>query len=158
MPLRPRFCSAWCVLLAVLAFWCSAAALAAQEPPAGRRLGSQSGDRMSLSEKAVLGALSWLARHQAPDGSWSIEGFSRQCKDEKCSGPGEARADTAATALGLLPFLAAGQTHATKGPYQKTAYKGLYYLMMHQKANGDLGGDDRQGMYGHGMEIGRAHV
>ena len=30
----------------------------------------------------------------------------------------------AATALGVLPFLAAGQTHETKGPFQKTVYEG----------------------------------
>jgi len=152
MPFQLRLRSGWCVLVPALMLCCWATLLPAEEPtPRTRRSGSQSGDRMSLSERAALGALDWLARHQAPDGSWSIEGFSRQCKGEKCSGPGETPADTAATALGVLPFLAAGQTHTGKGPYQKTVYRSLYYLMAQQKEDGNLGGDCRQPMYAHGM-------
>jgi len=152
MPSQSRLRSIWCVLLAVLALWSWAAMLPAEEPaPRSRGLGSQSGDLTSLSEKPIADALGWLSRHQAPDGSWSIEGFSRQCKGEKCSGPGEAHDDMAATALGVLPFLAAGQTHTTKGPYQKTVYRGLYCLMAQQGEDGSLGGDSRQPMYAHGM-------
>ena len=40
--------------------------------------------------------------------------------------------------MALLPFLAAGQTHLTKGPYQKNIQAGLYWLTAHQKNDGDL--------------------
>ena len=38
--------------------------------------------------------------------------------------PGPAEADAGATAMGLLPFLAAGQTHKTKGPYRANIANG----------------------------------
>ena len=62
--------------------------------------------------------------------------------------------DAAGTALGLLPFLAAGQTHETKGPYRKTIYDGLYWLMRNQKRWGDLSGAEKPeaaSMYAHGL-------
>ena len=102
------------------------------------------------SERAVAAALNWLARHQNPDGSWSLDGFPQLCKGATCSGPGNAHSDSAATAMALLPFLAAGQTHQTaKSPYRRTVETGLRWLIVHQKQNGDL----RNGanMYTHGL-------
>ena len=56
--------------------------------------------------------------------------------------------EPAATALALLPFLGAGQTHKT-GRYRKTIYAGVAYLIKNQKPDGDL----RMGqtMYAHGL-------
>ena len=46
----------------------------------------------------------------------------------------------AATPLALLPFLAAGQTHKTTGPYRKTIARGLVWLLRKQKADGSFEG------------------
>ncbi len=104
-------------------------------------------------ERAVGAALNWLARHQNPDGSWSLSKYRTQCKDPTCTGTGTADADAGATALGLLPFLAAGQTHMPKdkGPYRNHVYRGLYWLMRGQTENGDLAGNAPQKMYSQGL-------
>ena len=54
-------------------------------------------------------------------------------------------------ALGLLPFLAAGQTHNSPGPFQKTVFGGVYWLLNHQRPDGDLSADAPQQMYSHGV-------
>jgi hypothetical protein len=52
----------------------------------------------------------------------------------------------------LLPFLASGQTHLTKGPYQVTVTKGLQYLVRIQKQpSGALAPNDGHEMYEHGL-------
>jgi len=101
------------------------------------------------SERAVAAALYWLARHQSPDGHWSLN-HTPMCKSGLCSGPGNHNSDGAATALGLLPFLAAGQTHESKGPYQKNILAGINHLIKHQKKTGDLSISGSQ-MYAHGL-------
>ncbi len=105
------------------------------------------------SERAVAAALNWIARHQSADGSWGIESFTKQCKGGQCGGAGNHKSDSAATALGLLPFLAAGQTHQSKGPYQTKINGAVQWLISHQKPDGDLsfgaGGNSR--MYSHGL-------
>jgi hypothetical protein len=101
------------------------------------------------SERAVAAALNWFARHQNPDGSWGLSGFNLRCQGEPCSGSGNAKSDSAATAMALLPFLAAGQTHHTKGPYRNTIRGGLDWLIKHQKQNGDL--QNGSNMYTHGL-------
>ncbi len=82
------------------------------------------------------------------------------CKDKSCTGPGTEETLTGATAMGLLPYLAAGQTHVTNGPFQKNISAGIYWLIAHQKANGDLSitGVDKKDqpqphcwMYSHGL-------
>jgi hypothetical protein len=62
------------------------------------------------------------------------------------------RAEIAATALGLLPFLGAGQTHM-QGKYKKNVQAGLYFLVNKMKV-GPNGGDlgyEQGNMYGHGL-------
>jgi hypothetical protein len=122
----------------------------------GRGSGSRkallgSGGGTKQSERAVAAALNWLARHQLMDGSWSLTAYRNRCnKDGTCTGPARVgEHPSAATALGLLPFLAAGQTHETKGPYRKNIAAGIRYLIANQKADGDLtmGGQ----MYDHGL-------
>ena len=121
----------------------------------GRGSGSRkallgSGGGTKQSERAVAAALNWLARHQSPDGSWSLNGYTVRCKDPSCAGGAEAGdRSAAATALALLPFFAAGQTHESDGPYKKTIYAGIAYLIKNQKQDGDL----RMGgaMYDHGL-------
>jgi hypothetical protein len=102
------------------------------------------------SERAVAAALNWFARHQNPDGSWGLASFSQRCQGDACSGGGDSpSADSAATAMALLPFLAAGQTNHTKGPYRRTVQTGLDWLIRNQKQNGDLRGGSN--MYAHGL-------
>ncbi|HEX3658399.1 MAG TPA: prenyltransferase/squalene oxidase repeat-containing protein [Pirellulales bacterium] len=104
------------------------------------------------SERAVAAALNWFARHQGDDGGWSLGEYTRQCKDSTCTGAGKIKSDPAATAFAMLPFLAAGQTHLSKGPYQKTIYGGLFWLVKHQDpATGSLGKGTGSEMYTHGL-------
>jgi hypothetical protein len=99
------------------------------------------------SEQAVKRALQWLKRHQHPDGSWNFFHLGGGCN---CSGHGSmAEARIGATAIALLPFLGAGNTHMA-GNYKAEVQKGLYFLLNMQKANGSLwekGGT----MYSHGL-------
>lgn len=121
----------------------------------GRGSGSRkamlaSGGGTRQSERAVAGALNWIARHQLSNGSWSVSNFKSRCKDGSCTGPGAVGdRPAAATALALLPFLAAGQTHESKGPYKKVIAAGVHFLVANQAPNGDLrmGGQ----MYDHGL-------
>jgi hypothetical protein len=103
------------------------------------------------TERAVAAAINWIARHQNPDGSWSLQQYVKLCKDRGCTGPGNVSSDAAATAFGLLPFLAAGQTHKTKGPYQKNIQAGIAWLVNHQKPDGSLAAGSDQVMYTHGL-------
>lgn len=103
------------------------------------------------TERAVQGGLFWLARHQNADGSWSLHQFASREGRCNCTGAGKEKSDAAATAMALLPYLAAGQTHETKGPFQKTVYSGLDWLMKNQKPDGDLSAGAGQKMYTHGL-------
>ncbi len=104
------------------------------------------------SERAVAAALNWLARHQDPaNGNWSLTNYKKWCKDGTCTGGAQAESDAGATAMALLPFLAAGQTHKSKGPYRKNIYAGLYWLIKNQKTDGDLSAGSPQKMYTHGL-------
>jgi hypothetical protein len=100
----------------------------------------------SVGERAVGGGLHWLARHQLGNGNWSIQ---QTCKG--CNGSGATKADAAATALALLPFLGAGQTHKVKGPYQRQVSRGITWLIRQQGRDGDLSGGAAQPMYSHGL-------
>ena len=102
------------------------------------------------SERAGGAALNWIARHQTSYGKWSLD-FRSQCKNGVCTGTGAVRSDEAATALALLPFLAAGQTHKSKGPYKETITKGLAWLVKQQNAEGFLAGNSEQPMYAQGL-------
>ncbi|MGA2063870.1 MAG: prenyltransferase/squalene oxidase repeat-containing protein [Thermoguttaceae bacterium] len=103
------------------------------------------------TERAVTGALIWLANHQMADGSWNLQKYTSRCKDGTCTGPGMVTADAGATAMGLLPFLAAGHTHKTKGPYRENIAAGVNWLIKHQEANGNLAKNCVQPMYSHGL-------
>jgi hypothetical protein len=102
------------------------------------------------SDRAVGAGLDWLARHQTTSGHWSLD-FHHQCRGGACSGASSIRADAAATAMALLPFLGAGQTHKSKGPYQQTISKGLAWLISRQGVDGNLADGAERPMYAHGL-------
>jgi hypothetical protein len=98
------------------------------------------------SEKAVQRALKWFQRHQSPDGSWSFQPLQNRCP---CGNPGSLdTATNGATAMALLPFLGAGNTHR-EGEYQREVQAGLYYLLNRQQPNGSF--IDAGNMYSHGL-------
>jgi hypothetical protein len=101
--------------------------------------------------RPVPAALYWLARHQMPEGNWSLIDYRRMCKDKSCTGAAAIESLSAATALGLLPFLAADQKQSKNGPYRKVIDAGLKWLLNHQKADGDLSAGAASQMYSHGL-------
>jgi hypothetical protein len=106
------------------------------------------------TERAVTAALVWLKNHQDyATGKWSLKTYVAQCKpgDRSCTGTSDIPADAGATAMGLLPFLAAGQTHKSKGPYKDTVYKGIAWLIKNQQPDGNLAKGAQQPMYSHGL-------
>jgi len=110
-------------------------------------VGHQGGTKQT--EQAVHAGLDWLMRHQYSDGHWSLHQFP--CRQGRCTGEGKARYDMAATAFGLLPYLAAGYTHQS-GPYQKQVAAGLKWMLAHQDQNsGSLAADVGNNMYVHGL-------
>ncbi len=102
------------------------------------------------SQRAVAMGLQWLKKHQASDGHWSMDNYHKHSPGCDCRTPIEQEVqenDTAATALGLLPFLGAGHTHLKPTPYRDTVAASLQYLMRRFDQQGDLGGT----MYGHAL-------
>ena len=83
------------------------------------------------TEAAVIKALQWLKRNQAPDGSW---------------GPNK----TAMTGLGLLTFLAHGETTSSE-EYGQTVEKAIRFLVSQQDADGRFCKIDQPGSYAHGI-------
>ena len=101
------------------------------------------------SERAVERALAWLAVHQLSDGSWNFHHHRGECRG-RCRDEGSDRSTTAATALALLPFLGAGNTHQS-GPYQEQVTQGVTYLLERGSLT-SRGLDLQEGtMYGHGL-------
>ena len=105
----------------------------------------------SATEAAVARGLEWLARHQEPAGHWSLHKFNAHpgCT---CQNPGQSITDAGATALALLPFLGAGQTHIA-GMYKDEVRAGLDFLLDNQAPDGDLstGARGNTRLYTHGQ-------
>jgi len=111
----------------------------------------------AASEAAVTEALKWFALHQAPNGSWTLA-HNLICRNQ-CGDPGDERhiaAINGATALALLPFLGAGQTHYD-GEFKNVVRRGLLYLIQNGKPGTKMGMpvldfSERSGnMYSHGL-------
>jgi hypothetical protein len=79
------------------------------------------------TERAVALGLEWLKRQQSSDGSWSLAGPYSE------GGVNENR--PAATAMALLAFMGAGNTHKG-GNYQNNVARGLDYLLSIQDDDG----------------------
>ncbi len=83
----------------------------------------------STTEASVQKGLEWLARNQQRDGSWSLAGpfsggVSRDLDNE-----------TSATAMALLAFQGAGNTHQ-EGRFKKNVIKGWKWLLEQQDGSG----------------------
>jgi len=119
-----------------------------RDPRIRRRVVEKAGGT-SATEAAVARALIFLSRHQHEDGSWSLREFHKApgC-DGTCRGQGRTSSRVAATALSLLPFLGAGQTHE-RGEYTEEIRQGLQWLIAHQREDGSL--EDGGQMYAHGQ-------
>lgn len=110
----------------------------------------QIGDGSLVFESRIQLALKWLADHQNGDGSWSFDHGSGPCQG-RCSGGGTFKnGRIAATALALLPFMDAGQTHK-HGDFQQAVRRGLRFLVAHQQVkDGASSLEDRDtGLYAH---------
>lgn len=103
------------------------------------------------AEAAVTAALVWLARHQQPDGRWSLVDFEHQCSAGRCGGAGDIRSDAAATALALLPFLLAHDAVSSSARGQEAVVRGVRWLLERQRPDGDLSAEGDQRMYTHAV-------
>ena len=66
--------------------------------------------------------------------------------------PAKPRPATAATAMGLLPFLAAGKRTKAADPYKSDIYNGCYWMLKTQGIDGNLfGPGNGHEMYSHGI-------
>ncbi len=104
------------------------------------------------TERAVELGLDFLARHQSPDGSWSLHNFAAGRAGYERAGQAQMQSDSAGTGLALLAFLGAGYTH-TDGKYRLVVGRGLDHLVRTQKPDGDLfsGGSQYCWLYSHGI-------
>ncbi|MDC3378906.1 terpene cyclase/mutase family protein [Planctomycetota bacterium] len=143
-----------------------AEALAIQGPSGAGPLGQRTDKRTlrreggsAKTEGAVVAALDWLRRHQAPDGRWDADGWSGQCEGERCAGPGHDtprpqdhdKHDVGVTALAVLAFLGNGHTHRF-GVYKDTVQAALRWLRSQQAESGALGRSARRHwMYDHAV-------
>ncbi len=80
------------------------------------------------TEEAIDRGLAFLARYQAPDGGWSLQGFPEDA---------QLATDTAATALAVIAFQGAGYSHR-EHQYKDAVRAGLEFLTKSQQENGDL--------------------
>jgi hypothetical protein len=109
------------------------------------------------SEAAVAKALKWIAKHQMPNGAWTFQ--HTLVRRDSGGDPGDAsraKAFNGATALALLPFLGAGQTHMA-GEYKDVVRRGLLFLVSNGKPK-VIGGaptlsffEDGGTLYSHGL-------
>lgn len=125
-----------------------------QRMPSEREKTARSRGGNAGTEEAVELGLDFLARHQSPDGRWTLDAFSqgRKEKEYENAGAGQMQSDSAATGLALLAFLGAGYTHRD-GKYMDVVEGGLAYLISNQKSDGDLfsGGSKYCWLYSHGI-------
>ncbi|GAB4143319.1 MAG: hypothetical protein Fur0037_10880 [Planctomycetota bacterium] len=120
-------------------------ALPAQDSP-GRPAAAAStavaAERSSVTDpldRAISGALRWLAAHQSEDGRWDSDGFMKHdAEGVPCDGPGNPMHDVAATGLAMLAFLGDGNT-LRRGPYRQNLKRAASWLRSIQGEDGLFG-------------------
>ncbi|QDU87975.1 Pectic acid lyase [Pirellulimonas nuda] len=94
------------------------------------------------TEDAVAAGLAWLAAAQSPDGRWDAArwgaGREELVYNENRGGAG-GDGDTGVSALALLAFMGAGQTHR-EGAHADNVRRGLEFLLNSQDNHGSLSG------------------
>lgn len=109
------------------------------------------------SEAAVQLGLEWLAKHQSDNGGWSFSDYGRDKHGRDCTcEPGRCKDnEVAATAFGLLPFIAHGFTHKgteDKNKYVKVVDDAIRRLLKMQNKDGSFSGNSTENnMYTHGL-------
>jgi hypothetical protein len=107
------------------------------------------------TEQAVQAALAWLARAQSSDGVWNASRYGAGA-GARAGGqhPPEigSKSDHGVTALALLAFLGAGNTHR-EGPYAGAVARGIAAISAGQRPDGSLAGNAEffAALYCHGM-------
>lgn len=109
-----------------------------------RALGAFGGSR--ASESAVDAALRWFARHQSPNGMWSVTEHPVNCdlpgaKSEPGTDRTGADGDAASTGYAVLAFLGAGYDHRTPNRFRRTVQQGLDWIVANQLNSGGWGRD-----------------
>lgn len=89
-------------------------------------LGAYGGEWAKYTEAAVLRALEWLKNHQLPDGSWGGGANGTENRNK-----------AAMTGLGILTFLAHGETTSSE-KYGPTVEKAIRFLVSQQAENGEF--------------------
>lgn len=89
------------------------------------------------TEDAIELGLAWIARHQMPDGSWSLTNFHTGRPGYPNERTAQLSSDTAATGLSLLCFFGAGYHHRDDR-YQENIRRGLEWMLQHQSEDGNL--------------------
>jgi hypothetical protein len=119
-----------------------------------RRALVRRGGGNEASENAVRLALEWIAKHQLRNGSWNFDHRIGPGAELRSSpNPGDfKRSPRAATAMCLLVFLGAGQTHV-EGEYKEVVEKGLAFLLEsgRRTSSGLSYYEDDGGLYNHGL-------
>ncbi len=91
---------------------------------------------------AVEAGLSWLAAHQAPDGSWPPHalGWCRGTQGQAApEGAGKPNYTVGVSGAALLAFLGAGVGPASDSPHAEAVRRGLAWLVSVQQPTGCLG-------------------
>ena len=91
-------------------------------------LGAYGGN--ATTEAAVASGLRWLAKMQRKNGSWSLTG-------PYSNGAGTGENEVAATAMALLAFQGAGNTHK-EGDFKSNVTRGWNWLLKEQDGDGNF--------------------
>jgi len=103
----------------------------------GRQIGSKKSllgryGGTALTEAAVRRGLQWLAKNQLKNGSWSLHGpYTNGVPSRDLDNP------TAATAMALLAFQGAGNTHRD-GEFKQNVSRGWGWLLKEQDGDGNF--------------------
>ena len=90
------------------------------------------------TERAVTGALIWLARHQLSDGSWSLQNYHAAVQRQDLHRPGHRPGRHRRHGHGPAALPGRRPNAQAKGPYRANIAAAINWLITHQKPDGDL--------------------
>lgn len=122
--------------LLILALFVAGTAVCGEEEAANDTAGVIQARQMKAVERGLL----WLAKNQAPDGSWGANGPLDRYR-------------MAMTGLAGLAFLSAGHV-PDRGPYGARLERAIRFILKNQQRDGLITTpNDSQSMYGHGFAM-----